>query len=1430
MVKKQNHKIFKLIVMIFISILLISILNVSYAQEIIYGQDEGITTDYVPDDKDDDAIQDNNSNELWLRENNNTLFQEVRKNVAQWYYIFRYTCIAIMLIVLLGLGIKLAISSIAEQKAIYKRMILDWVVCFILLFMVHYFMIFVQFLNERLIYVFEQLSVNMHSGGEYSLYETVRSRAYDMKLSVGFPGMILYIILIWLTVKYVLIYAKRFIMMVILTIMAPIMVLFYGIQKIFTGRSKALSKWMGEYMTNTIMQAIHAMIYAVFVGSALKLSQDSLVGIIISFVFINFMGKADTMFRNIFKFSDGSSVAEEIAQSNVSNLKDNVFTAVGVVAAAKQLKDSRKNNIKYSSGLRRDILNSTKLGSKLVNLADNAKSLPGNAGLLLASKVKNGLFADSSANREAKYQSKNNAFNNTINRLDSNIGSLQKRLEENGSTMNPADKEKFENRLQSLQKERNKAARKQGNYNARMGIYERARAVLDPDTYLETVFDPTTGSYVTDKNGNPKRRMARRQILYDAETNTYRKVGGFRERSKEAKDEVLGLSADDKKVLKEMTQVVKDGTIGAGALMLGMGSFAENPTLGFALLATGIGKTRKFVHVDNNGLKISRWKKRRIARALVEENEKKKYTNAQFTSQTILNMDEIIREITSMDPSVERINYLINRIQSGKLKYSLPLLPYTLTGTKGAVLNLLYRARDVAAQHEANMKKYLVSLNVEYSKTLVKEILQDCETTCLNITTYMMNKESSRLLIERQLKNGSLFVANGMLYGFDDDETRNTLTREDIIKQAIIQTALKNKIYSFDRFDLDKKYIQDSLIEQLKTKQGLIIDKDAETEFLVKRLIDGYDGEIGIKDVLGNLSQNSPDLLKTKLFQTCIIEYANERNDGALDNLTDADKKSIMTSYRNKLYYDHTGSEIQSGIMQLSARLGKNISDLTSDEIMSALKNSNQTALSKLEDSLKAKASGTTLEQEVAIKQKQIDSLLNDMVLGVLANNNIANPSDIDLINLINDEKMQSIKAQLLALFSFAFKDSDEVNLSEDELTQILQMKIASSTKEDVENTIIKDICAQFVAEECDGDISKLSDPQYEEELQRRTYEKLKELAETQEEKDSYEDVLKLIEGMKHSKTEEQSSDNQNNSMFYFDNVMENSQDSDEVADFPLPVVTAKYINDKLVCKFEVPAGTNEFELETCKKTKSTTNDNYIVNMDTVILDSEDEIACARLIKDGKHGLSLVVKYPADAMKIASKISADIDKAEKSEEKRRDKAKTKNVENIALNVFDSLRKFDRDSELEDVFGEEQVKQLEDSNIEMLLRESEIRSATNRVLDIADMLRSKKVRMNNEDDKEKVLGMIDDYLYETEDLIGLTFGYDDIEGYEEYKKSTDDLVNKLLQMKMIDDDNDKLEIKSVPEKNKAFKKAKKQLEEGIEDMDINQIILKWKGVI
>ena len=46
-----------------------------------------------------------------------SVMEAVRGMVSKWYFIFRYLSIAVMLVILIYLGIKLAISSIAEEKA-----------------------------------------------------------------------------------------------------------------------------------------------------------------------------------------------------------------------------------------------------------------------------------------------------------------------------------------------------------------------------------------------------------------------------------------------------------------------------------------------------------------------------------------------------------------------------------------------------------------------------------------------------------------------------------------------------------------------------------------------------------------------------------------------------------------------------------------------------------------------------------------------------------------------------------------------------------------------------------------------------------------------------------------------------------------------------------------------------------------------------------------------------------------------------------------------------------------------------------------------------------------------------------------------------------------------------------------------------------------
>ncbi len=56
--------------------------------------------------------------------------QEIRKGVASWYYAFRNLAIAMALATLVYIGIRMAITSIADEKAKYKKMLTNWIVRF----------------------------------------------------------------------------------------------------------------------------------------------------------------------------------------------------------------------------------------------------------------------------------------------------------------------------------------------------------------------------------------------------------------------------------------------------------------------------------------------------------------------------------------------------------------------------------------------------------------------------------------------------------------------------------------------------------------------------------------------------------------------------------------------------------------------------------------------------------------------------------------------------------------------------------------------------------------------------------------------------------------------------------------------------------------------------------------------------------------------------------------------------------------------------------------------------------------------------------------------------------------------------------------------------------------------------------------------------
>ena len=68
----------------------------------------------------------------------NSITGEIRKIVSVWYITFRNIAIIALTIILIYSGIRMAISTIASDKAKYKELIFSWVKSLMILLLMHY--------------------------------------------------------------------------------------------------------------------------------------------------------------------------------------------------------------------------------------------------------------------------------------------------------------------------------------------------------------------------------------------------------------------------------------------------------------------------------------------------------------------------------------------------------------------------------------------------------------------------------------------------------------------------------------------------------------------------------------------------------------------------------------------------------------------------------------------------------------------------------------------------------------------------------------------------------------------------------------------------------------------------------------------------------------------------------------------------------------------------------------------------------------------------------------------------------------------------------------------------------------------------------------------------------------------------------------------
>lgn len=310
----------------------------------------------------------------------------LQATISSWYLTLRNFALVVLLVVLLYVGIRVVTSSAAQDRAKYKEKLFSWIVAMCLLFFMHYIMAFATTIVEAIsegintaskpvIITLPDLSQDDYevevtttdpdtgeqtSGGvpaeeffsndEIELIATdpdtgestyawptnlMGTLRIDMQMDanltednqllrqLGYVG--LFLVLVFYTIAFLVVYIRRLIMLAFLTMIAPLVAMTYPLDKMHDGNAQAFNMWIKEYVFNLLIQPFHLILYTMLVGSAIDFAHKNMIYAIVA---IRFIFQAEKILRKFFGFdkastldTNGSTIGGMLAMAGINQLK-----------------------------------------------------------------------------------------------------------------------------------------------------------------------------------------------------------------------------------------------------------------------------------------------------------------------------------------------------------------------------------------------------------------------------------------------------------------------------------------------------------------------------------------------------------------------------------------------------------------------------------------------------------------------------------------------------------------------------------------------------------------------------------------------------------------------------------------------------------------------------------------------------------------------------------------------------------------------------------------------------------------------------------------------------------------------------------------------------------------------------------------------------
>ena len=300
----------------------------------------------------------------------------LQNSISTWYKVLRRVALVVLLSMLIFVGIKMILASVAEEKAKYKKFFIDWLIAICLLFILHYIMLFILTISENLTKIFVPRSATTIEctlpedttvDGVVLKNEFVPKADEGENIKIGKDGQVtwvgdfvgyvrlkaglntkwdqvsyslIYLVLVVDTCIFTVMYIKRVLYMAFFTMIAPLIAVTYPLDMMKDGEAQAFSLWFKEYTFNALIQPVHLIIYTMTISTVM----DMLVTKhpIYALVALGFIMPAEKFLRKMFGFEKASTLSAMGQMAGGAML----YSGVQKLAGLGKKKDKDKDNEK----------------------------------------------------------------------------------------------------------------------------------------------------------------------------------------------------------------------------------------------------------------------------------------------------------------------------------------------------------------------------------------------------------------------------------------------------------------------------------------------------------------------------------------------------------------------------------------------------------------------------------------------------------------------------------------------------------------------------------------------------------------------------------------------------------------------------------------------------------------------------------------------------------------------------------------------------------------------------------------------------------------------------------------------------------------------------------------------------------------------------